>query len=175
MRRTILFFIASIYLFSCDPRQTDLSGEVDAYVPVYGSLSDIHDIAMEPQKSTLKPGKIYAYKNYIFQNDLYTGVHIIDNSNQKNPVKIAFLKLPLSTDIAIKGDYLYANNYVDLTVFDISDPAHAQLVKRVANVFPGPDQDFPPFRGTYFQCPDKSKGIVVRWEMQHIKIPNCRR
>lgn len=174
MKKFTIILITSLFLFSCDPRR-DLQGTVDTYVPVYVSLPEIHKISLESQKPTANPGKIYAYSNYIFQNDLNSGIHIIDNRDHKNPVKIAFLNLPLNTEMAIKGNYLYANNYVDLVVFDISNPANAQLVKRVADVFPPADQDFPPFKNIYFKCPDKSKGIILRWEKQNIPIPNCRR
>ncbi len=109
------------------------------------------------------------------ENDLNTGIHIIDNSNHNQPVKIAFLNLPLSTEIAVKGNYLYANNYVDLVVFDISQPANPKLVKRVSNIFPPENQQYPPYSNVYFQCPDKSRGLIVRWELQNIDIPNCRR
>jgi hypothetical protein len=175
MRKLFLFLTASLLLFSCVQEHVEPSGNIDAYIPVYSTLSEIHKISLEQKEPTLNAGKIYAFRNYIFQNDLFSGIHIIDNSDRANPVKVAFLKLPLNTDIAIRGDYLYANNYVDLVVFDVSDPAHIQLVKRVADVFPATDQNYPPFKNVYFLCPDKSKGIVVRWEIKNISIPNCRR
>lgn len=174
MRKTVLIILSSLFLFSCDPKQ-HYYGANHIYVPVYSTLSAVHQYAVEPQKPTVQAGKIYAYGNYIFQNDLYTGIHIIDNRDQ-NAVKIAFLNIPLNTDIAIKGNYLYANNYTDLLVFDITDPAHPQFIKRVPDVFPPVDQDYPPFTNIYFQCPDKSKGIVIRWEQNDsIPLPNCRR
>lgn len=174
MRKLIWFLISSLILFSCDPKPVQFRPP-DIYVPVYSSLSAVRQYAVEPAKPTEQPGKIYAYQNFIFQNDLYTGIHIIDNKDQ-NPVKIAFLNIPLNTDIAIKGSYLYANNYTDLVVFDITDPAHPQFIKRVSNVFPPVDQDYPPFTNVYFQCADKSKGIVVRWEKNDtIPLPKCRR
>jgi hypothetical protein len=138
-------------------------------------MSEVEQISVEPEKATAIPGKIYAFGNYVFQNDLYTGIHIIDNSNHDAPVKVGFLNLPLNTEMAIKGNYLYANNYVDLVVFDITFPDNPQFVTRVPNVFPPVDQDYPPFTNVYFQCPDKSKGIVVRWEKQDIPVPKCRR
>lgn len=175
MRRFAVILSACLFLYSCDRNENDLTGNVDAYVPVYNSVSNIQDISVEPQKPTVNPGKIYAYENYIFQNDLYSGIHIIDARDHKNPKKIAYLKLPLSSEIAVKGNYLYSNNYTDLVVFDITNPAMPKLVKRVSNVFPPVDQEYPTTLNGYFQCPDKSKGIVVRWELKNIPIPNCRR
>lgn len=175
MRRLFLVFSSGLLLYACTPPENDLSGKVDAYVPIYSSLSEIDQISVDPQKPTAEAGKIYAYGNYIFQNDLNTGIHIIDNSNHSSPVKIAFIKLPFSTEIAVKGNYLYSNNYVDLVVFDITNPTDPKLVKRVNNVFPPANQNYPPFLNIFFQCPDKSKGVIVKWELQNISIPKCRR
>lgn len=175
MRRLLLIFSTSFILYSCDPGRNALTGKVDAYVPVYNSLSDVQKISVVAQQPTLLAGKIYAYKNYIFQNDLNTGIHIIDNSDPQNPKKIAFIKIPMTSEIAVKGNYLYANNYVDLVVFNITNAANPQFVKRVPGVFSATSQKFPTASNGYFQCPDVSKGIVIRWELQNIDIPNCRR
>jgi hypothetical protein len=174
MRKATFIIFSSLLLFSCDPDRGFINTH-RIYVPVYATLADVHQYAVEPQKPTVQAGKIYAYGNYIFQNDLYTGIHIIDNRDQRAE-KIAFLNIPLNTDIAIKGNYLYANNYTDLLVFDITDPTQPQFIKRVADVFPPVNQDYPPFTNIYFQCVDKSKGIVVKWEEHDsIPLPNCRR
>ncbi len=82
--------------------------------------------------------------------------------NRTSPQKVSFLKLPLSTEIAVKGNYLYANNYKDLVVFDITTPAKPQFVKRVNDVFPLVNQKYPPFTNAFFECPDEAKGVVVR-------------
>jgi hypothetical protein len=175
MRKLSCIFFTSIILFSCDPKPEGIPMPMEKYVPVYASAAEVQKISVEPQKPTVNAGKIYAYGNYIFQNDLFSGIHIIENSEKDNPVKVAFLKLPLNSEIAIKGNYLYANNYTDLVVFDVTNPASPQFVKRVAGVFPPANQEFPPYTNVYFKCVDKSKGIVVRWEKQDIPTPNCRR
>lgn len=175
MRKLTLIFLALLFLGSCDPKPGVFPVPMETYVPVYGSPSEIQQISVAPKKATVNAGKIYAYRNYIFQNDLNSGIHIIDNSDHDNPVKVAFLNLPLNTEMAIKGNFLYANNYTDLVVFDITSPANPQFVKRVTGVFPPANQDFPPYTNVYFQCVDKSKGMVVGWEKKDIPTPNCRR
>ena len=176
MRKIFILIVTGGRLQSGDlGKATDLSGSVDAYVPVYSTIAALNNIRVAPHQPTEQAGKIYAYGNYLFQNDLNSGIHIIDNRDRMHPKKIAFLKLPLSTEIAVKGNYLYSNNYVDLVVFDISDPSNPKLIKRVKDVFPATDQKYPPFNNGYFQCPDQSKGTIVRWELKNIPIPNCRR
>jgi len=167
---TILLF------FSCTTKN-DLAptGTTEAYVPIYASAVNIKQISVEQSRPIQQAGKIYAYGNYIFQNDVNTGIHIIDNTNRNNPQKVAFISLPLSTEIAVKGNFLYANNYTDIVVFDITNPANPKLVKRLSNVFPEANQQYPPVSNAAFECPDPSKGIIVNWELQTIKTPNCRR
>ena len=161
---------------ACDPLDSaPFEGETDAFVPVYAAPEDVNTIVMEPAKAVEQPGKIYVYGNYIFQNDQYKGIHIIDNSDRSAPRKIAFMRIPFSTEVAVIGKFLYTNNHDDIVVFDLSDIASPQLVKRVENVFPLVNQHYPPLSNVYFECVDPSKGIVVRWEQKRIKTPNCKR
>jgi hypothetical protein len=174
--KPLLFSTFILVLLSCNPDNGNLpSGQTYAYVPVYASTENVTQIGVEAAKPIVEAGKIYAYGNYIFQNDLNTGIHIIDATDKKAPKKISFLKLPLNTELAVKGNFLYANNYRDIVVFDISNPADVRLIKRVSDVFPPANQKYPPFPGAYFECPDESKGVVVRWESKLINIPKCRR
>ena len=168
--------LTTLLFFSCTTKN-DLAptGTTEAYVPVYASAVNIKQVSVEQPRPIQQAGKIYAYGTYIFQNDVNTGIHIIDNSNRNNPQKVAFISLPLSSEIAVKGNYLYANNYTDIVVFDITNPANPKLVKRLGNVFPEANQQYPPVSNVAFQCPDASKGIIVNWVLQTIKTPNCRR
>lgn len=167
----LLFFAYT----GCIPDNSNLQGSELAYVPVYASRNVVNDINVTTVKATLNAGKIYAYGAYLFQVEQYEGIHIIDNSIPKQARKIAFLKVPLCTEIAIKDNYLYTNNLNDLVVFNISNATAPQLVKRVAEVFPEVGQSYPPFSGVYFECPDPSKGIIIRWEQKSVKNPACRR
>ena len=174
--RNLLFFITSLVLVACDPLDSaPMDVQTDAFVPVYASTQDIIQISVEPPRPVEQAGKIYVYGNYIFQNDQYKGIHIIDNTNRNAPRKLAFLKIPLSTELAVKGNYLYSNNHDDIVVFDLTNIAGPQLVKRMEGVFPLVNQKYPPFNNIYFECPDPSKGIVVRWELKNIKTPHCKR
>lgn len=172
-----VFIFLSAWAVSCDPvvDNEGFVGNINAYTPVYAQLTDIQDISMEGAKPTVKAGKIYVYGNYIFQNDLNKGIHIIDNSVPSNPHKIAFLKIPYSTELAVKGNYLYTNSVSDLVVLDLQDPQHPTVVKRIKDAFPIIDQQHPPVGNTYFVCADPKKGIVVDWIIQNVENPACRR
>lgn len=176
MRKNIMLLSLLFMLFSsCNPDRGFFLQPRDTYVPVYASAESVSQIEVEDKKPTIEAGKIYVYENYIFQNELNAGIHIINNTDRKHPVKVAFLKVPMSSEIAVKGHFLYTNNNKDLVIFNISDPGSPHLVKRMADVFPGLSQRYPPFLGVYFECPDPSKGIVIKWEKKDIPEPKCRR
>lgn len=175
MSKTIPLIILTIIVFyGCDPSQTGNSSS-QAYVPVYASSAEQFNATVESSKPTDNPGKIYAAGDYIYQNDQNEGIHVIDNSSPGHPVKVAFIKIPYNTELSVKGDYLYCNCVNDLLTIDIHDPLHPVLTNRLKDAFPLINQDYPPFTGVYFECPDKSKGIVVEWKLQSIDNPKCRR
>ena len=88
-------------------------------------------------------GKIYAYANYIFVNDEFQGVHIIDNTNPEAPSAIAYLKIPGNIDISIKNNILYADSSTDLVIFDIFNINDIQPIGRLEDVFSVYDYQIP--------------------------------
>ena len=109
-------------------------------------------------------GKIYTYNEYIFVNDRYQGIHVIDNSNPQQPVKIAFIKIPGNVDISVKDDYLYADSLMDLVVLDISDINNIVQINRLENVLY--NNVFWPFEADIVEHEgyDYENEIVVGWE-----------
>lgn len=105
------------------------------YYPIYKTLSqvraDMKSSVPQPLKNT---GKLNVYGNYIFLNEVGKGIHVIDNSNPAAPKNISFINIPNNVDLAIKGDFLYADSYSDLVVFDISNPRQVSPVKFVNNL-----------------------------------------
>lgn len=170
------YLLLMIVLASCQPQEDrNTNSQTTAYVPVYMSPQTINDIAVQPAKNTVHPGKIYAYGKTLFQVEQNEGLHIIDNTDPRQAHKIAFLKVPLCTEVSVKGGYLYTNNQSDLVVFDISNLSAPKLVNRLPNAFPPVNQAYPPFTNVYFVCPDPSKGIVVDWVRTTVKEAKCRR
>lgn len=127
--------IAFASLISCED-DTDAQLSTVA-VPVTQSVADFRaSVKIQEPRDIGESGKIYAWRDYIFVNDKNEGVHIIDNTDPFNPEKIKFLKIPRNMDIAIKDEKLYADNGMDLVVFDISDIDNITELARVENVFP---------------------------------------
>jgi hypothetical protein len=74
--------------------------------------------------------------------------------------------------MAVKDNWLYADNAADLVVLDISDPKLPKVVKRISDAIPA--MSFPPYTNVYFECADSKKGVVVGWEKVNMEIkPSC--
>ncbi len=172
MRYLLIILVFS--MAACEPVINE-QGSTMAYVPIYATLQNASTISVEPVKPTVKAGKIYAYNQYLFQVEQFEGIHIIDNSNPQQAQKIAFIKIPMCSELAIKSGFLYTNNLNDLVVFNLNNIASPQLVNRVENAFPAITQEYPPFSNVYFECVDPSKGVVVGWKQQPVENPKCRR
>jgi len=106
------------------------------YIPVYKSVDEIRqDINITGVRELCNPGKLFVYGDYIFVNELQTGIHVIDNKDPRNPQSITFIEIPGNVDIAVKDNILYADNYIDLVYFDITDPVSPIYKGRVEDVF----------------------------------------
>ena len=134
MKRIYLFTVCifSIFLSSCsDDSQQE---QAKFAVPTLKSLSQIRgNVSVSSARQTHSDGKIYVAEDYLFYIAKEQGVHVFNNTNPSAPVNIAFINLDGVHDISVKGNYLFADNFVDLLVFDISNIQNITLVRTVQN------------------------------------------
>lgn len=127
------------------------------FTPVYKTTQEVRNaIGSAAPQPIQEPGKFFVKDNYIFLNEVDKGIHIIDNSNPAAPVNKYFIAIPGNQDLAVSGNYLYADLYADMVTIDISDPAKVQVKQYQPGVFP--------FRmwGNGFVASDTSK-IITEW------------
>jgi hypothetical protein len=161
-------------LTACTPSKTEL-GEVDAYVPVYASVATAKTISAQPARAITNAGKIVALGNTLFQVEVGAGVHVINMANPSSPQKLVFIEIAGCNEMSIKNGFVFANNFNDLVVVNISNLASPDVVKRIDNAFPQALTNYPPQRNVYFECPDAAKGLVIGWTLTKVKNPKCRR
>jgi hypothetical protein len=131
----IVLFGSSL-LFSCvDEVKNTYSYRT--MMPVYLEMKDVRakEISIAPAQEIENPGKIYIYNDYLLINEPNQGIHVYDNKNPANPINLSFIPIEGNVDLAINSDILYADNYVDLLAFDLSNIRNIRLVKRVNDVF----------------------------------------
>jgi hypothetical protein len=138
-----------------------------ANVPVYTAFREFRSSFQksEPVEIT-HPGKIYFKDDFLFVNEYGKGIHVIDNSDPANPEKIAFYEIMGNVDMAIKGNILYADSYIDLVAIDITDINNPVEVGRLKNIFPEvvPEGDnwYP------YAMVDNTKGVITGWEVKTV-------
>jgi hypothetical protein len=135
----ILFSAVLLMLFSagCLKDKCKNTQTYTIWKPVVKSLDEIRvQIANSTPVPLKNPGKIYIYNQWLFIGEAGEGIHIFDNSNPDAPQNVSFISLPGNVDMAVMNGYLYADNYIDMVVLDISNPLRISLVNRLENVFP---------------------------------------
>ena len=134
MKKFYLFAVCifSILVSSCD--SDDSHEQAKFAVPTLKSLAEIRaNVSLSAARQTNSDGKIYVAENYLFYIAKEQGVHVFNNTNPSAPVNIAFINIEGVHDISVKGNYLFADNFVDLLVFDISNIQNITLVRTVEN------------------------------------------
>lgn len=160
----LLLIAAALTACTIDPVDP-LADDETEYSPILMERPIMESaIEVSEPKELQNPGKIYAYGKYIFISDLYNGIHIIDNSDSTKPVKLKFIQIPGSVDMAIKNNRLYADNATDLLTFDISDLQNVQLIDRLPDVYPDllpPDATLLPQEYSKEKRPKNT--IIIQW------------
>jgi hypothetical protein len=108
-------------------------------------------------RDLVNPGKIYLKAPYIYINERYKGVHVINNADPAHPVKEGFIIAPGCMDMAVRGNIMYLDNAVDLVAFDLKEKT---VAKRISGVFPepvAPDNSY-----YYFDRPENF--IITGWK-----------
>lgn len=159
--KTIFIFLGLgiAFLMSCQDKIED------TYIvnePVYLSYNDLRSsFKVTDPGEIIQPGKIYFKDNLIFVNEYQKGIHVIDNSDPQSPQIIKFIEIPGNIDMAIKGNLLYADSYVDLVTINISDLNNIREVDRDTNIFP---YILPPIDNGLVEPFDETRGVITGWE-----------
>jgi hypothetical protein len=136
-----------------------------ANVPEYMGFEEFRGSVKSSDAQQLSnPGKIYFKDNLLFINEMGQGIHVVDNSNPASPQIISFITIPGNYDLAIRGNILFADSYIDLVALDISDPLKPFEVDRLKDAFPNV---LPPFdQALPIADLDFTKGVVVSWKIR---------
>lgn len=138
-------------------------------IPVYMTYEELRSAVKVSSPQTLqKPGKIYFKDQLIFVNEELEGIHVINNVNPAKPEFLAFIEIPGNVDIAIRNNTLYADSYVDLLAFDISNPEDIDEVGRLKDVFPPVIPSFDNSYGIDTDALNDEKGVIIDWEIKTV-------
>lgn len=157
----LLLFIA--ILFSSSRDDFDNPSE---YFPILMERPELEaSIKFRNAQDIINPGKIYYNDHFIYLNERYKGIHIIDNHMPSDPQNIGFINIPGCIDMTIKNTSLFADNATDLVAIDLSNPENLTVTNRIINAFPEatpPDLDYIPYMFTIANRPRNT--VIVGWE-----------
>ena len=158
---------------SCYRSQNNYNYKVWGYKPVYSNDAQLKMVSYDTPHAVKKAGKIYVYGNYILQNEIGEGIHVIDNSNPATAKRIGFIKMIGSNEISVRNNILYTNSYRDIVAINISSLTQPIEISRTTNAFNvGGFLPEPPENG-YYECVDLSKGVVTGWVKDSINQYSC--
>lgn len=152
----------SVLLDGCSDR-CEMQNEYVYFEPVYASLSTVREgVAVEDPRPLRSIGKIYFKDDFLFINEPGEGIHVIDDRNTSSPVILKFIKIPGNYDLAIKGNTLYADSYMDLVAFDISNLDNIHETDREEGIFAS-------YNSMGF-FPSVTLGVVTEWREKTMTI-----
>ena len=164
-----LFSLTLLALTGCEDKVTEtVTYKINE--PIFMSTATFRNsvkVTAEPQKIT-SIGKMCFYNNYLYISEPEKGIHIINNTDPANPQMIGFIQLLGNADLAIRNGMLYADSYIDLVWFDVTNPALPELKGRLDSIFPTAMPMIPNNYGYDYSSiySGKSKGIVIGWELK---------
>lgn len=166
MRHTYIYILLAFLLQSC----WHLAGDDDngtyesQYEPIAVNRSTFENsILVKPPQEIQEAGKIYVKDHLIFINEVNRGFHVLNNLDPKNPKPMAFIEIPLATDLAIRNSTIYAHHAVDLVAFSFNNNT-INIFHRERNVFPrlaSPDG----FNATAFQVAQDE--IIIGYRLKN--------
>jgi len=164
-----LFSLTLLALTGCENKVTEtVTYKINE--PVFMATSTFRNsvkVTAEPHKIT-SIGKMCLYNNYLYISEPEKGIHIINNTDPANPQIIGFIQLLGNADLAIRNGMLYADSYIDLVWFDITNPAMPELKGRLDSIFPTAMPTIQNIYGYDYSSvySGKNNGIVIGWELK---------
>lgn len=145
----------SVMLEGCTDR-CETTAEYVYFEPVFTPMETIREsVEFTGPREVKTLGRLYLKGDYLFINEPGEGIHVIDDTDPTNPVPLKFIGIPGNFDMAINGNVLYADSYVDLLSMDISDLDNIRILGRTTNAFSA----YNPM-GIEF---NPAKGVVTSW------------
>ncbi|MEZ0540448.1 LVIVD repeat-containing protein [Fibrella arboris] len=168
MKRLLYFLLLAPFIW-IDSACTDQCTETRVFrqfTPVMLTPNQVRlGVGVDRARGLVNPGKIYTKDGYLFINELKQGIHVIDNRNPSDPKSLLFISIPGNGDIAIRDNFLYADSYMDLVTFDISNLTDIHEVARTQNVFSQGQFD----GGWWYYYPANGNDVIQDQRVDYVK------
>jgi hypothetical protein len=172
------WMLSVVILLSSCVKGGNRIGDRIAWKPVYGDPAAFKTISSRASQPIIKAGKFVYANSRVFLVEQGRGIHVVSYADPANPVKERFIDIPGCYEVSWKNGHLIANNGPDLVSVILTNPTSVSVASRLPNVFQSimEANTVPPdaVSGDYFECPDFTRGILLRWEKGTVDDPECR-
>ena len=124
MNPRYIFFSFVFSFFSCQDKCDKYTTYIKS-TPKYLKMESLRDsVYFDIEREINSPGKLNYKDGYLFISEVAKGVHVIDNRNVNNPIKIGFINIPgnydiedavKQTKIKLKDKFIYDSDPTILT------------------------------------------------------------
>ncbi|MFY0687941.1 MAG: hypothetical protein JXQ90_12290 [Cyclobacteriaceae bacterium] len=98
----------------------------------YGDVESLRNTPLAgPVRSINDAGKIFVSDQILLIGEEGEGIHVLDNTDPKNPTHTLFINIPGNREFFVQGDILFAESVYDMLKIDISDISNPYLVTRI--------------------------------------------
>lgn len=176
--RSTGWFIGIVFLLSGCVKGGARIGDRIAWKPIYGAPAAFRTINSVAPQPIVNAGKFVYVNGRVFLVEQGRGIHVVSYTDPANPAKQRFIDIPGCYEVSWKNGHLIANNGPDLVSLSLPNATTVNIASRVPNVFRSimEANNVPPdaVSGDYFECPDFTRGILLRWEKGTANDPECR-
>ncbi|MDR2472890.1 MAG: hypothetical protein LBD53_04895 [Tannerella sp.] len=157
----MILLLIACFATLCTSLYIDWHSSYGEYSPVFMERSELEKSVfyVAGKRELENPGKIYSRAPYIFINERYKGVHVIDNTDPSKPINVGFIVAPGCIDMAVKGEVMYLDNAIDLVAIDLNTK---KVTHRQKDVFPEPNAP----NGSYYHVYNRPSqtSVLVAWK-----------
>lgn len=141
--------------------------------PQYAKLSELRQqpMGIVASREIENPGKIYLYNNTLLINEVGEGIHIFDNFQPDNPIPIGFLEIPGNVDMAVRNGILYADSYIDLVAFNVSNWSNPVQLGRLENLYTS--NSYPLGEGLMGWYNESTDEVITGYNATLVENTNC--
>lgn len=137
----VLFSLSFLFLQSCNKDFGSVEVSYKKATAVYGDLTEIRNTPLiENARPITNAGKIFVAENLLLIGEEGDGIHIVDNTDPKNPNNLSFMNIPGNREFYVEGNTLYAESHYDMLKIDLSDNRQPRIVSRVKDAFANSEQ-----------------------------------
>jgi hypothetical protein len=141
MKYIFKLLILLVLVTSCDnefetihtySKQYNLSKDYPIFLDVSNILTNIQ---VKPSVNPEATFKIASTDKYLFIGEMMKGIHVYEKTDAGHADPLCFIECKHLKAFDLTDDHLYCNNFVDLLVIDVKNPAQARILHREENYF----------------------------------------